>query len=95
MHAVCARYHRIPFYVAAPLSTFDWLRSGNDVPVEERGRDEVARCGTRTTVPDRAAVYNPSFDATPVDLVTAIVTERGVHQPPLDMKALMPVSPIR
>jgi len=94
MHAVCARHHRIPFYVAAPLSTFDLHRSGNDVTIEERGRSEVASCGARTTVPKGAKVCNPSFDATPLELVTAVVTERGVYRPPLDMKAFMPERPI-
>ncbi len=89
MHAVCARYHNVPFYVAAPLSTFDLHRSKKDITVEERGREEVAGCGTRTTVPGGAKVYNPSFDATPANLVTAIVTEHGVVKPPLDMKAFI------
>ena len=82
MHAVCARYHKIPFYVAAPLSTFDTGKREQDVIIEERGREEVSKIGSRCVVPDAAGVKNYAFDATPMDLVTAIITERGVlHQP--------------
>lgn len=86
MHAVCARYHSLPFYVAAPLSTFDLSHTSREITIEERARDEVATCGGRTTVPEMAAVSNPSFDATPLDLVTGIVTEYGVITPPFDLK---------
>ena len=82
MHAVCARHHGIPFYVAAPRSTFDEGRAEADVEVEERPREEVSRCGGRTVVPDAAGVANPGFDATPLSLVTAIVTEEGIKRPP-------------
>jgi methylthioribose-1-phosphate isomerase len=88
MHAVCARHHGIPFYVAAPLSTFDPDLGEKEVVIEERSRDEVARCGSRTTVPEGVKVRNPAFDVTPMELVTAVITERGVIRPPLDMKAL-------
>jgi methylthioribose-1-phosphate isomerase len=90
MHAVCARYHNIPFYVAAPFSTFDPVTKASDVIIEERGRDEVTTMGNRTFVPDNAAVKNPAFDATPMDLVTAIITEKGVIRPPFTMNAVMP-----
>jgi methylthioribose-1-phosphate isomerase len=90
MHAVCAFHHCIPFYVAAPLATFDPIRSEKEVPVEERAREEITGTGTHITVPERAKVYNPSFDATPADLVTAVITEQGVLTPPLDMKAFKP-----
>jgi methylthioribose-1-phosphate isomerase len=93
MHAVCARHHGIPFYVAAPLSTFDPDSSAGNVRIEERGRDEVAACGMRKTVPDGVRVRNPAFDATPMDLVSAIITERGVLRPPLEMKALLSFRP--
>jgi methylthioribose-1-phosphate isomerase len=89
MHAVCARHHQIPFYVAAPLSTFDKDKCERDVIIEERGREEVTTMGNRVFVPDRARVRNPAFDATPVDLVTAIVTEHGIVRPPLDIHALL------
>ncbi len=89
MHAVCARHHKVPFYVAAPLSTFDAEHSGRDIVIEERGREEIASCGTRMTVPPGAKVYNPSFDVTPMELVTSIITEQGTIAPPFDMKAFI------
>ena len=77
-HAITARYHGIPFYVAAPTSTLDPYLAGEAVEIEERGRKEIAcLCGT-PTVPDGVPVRNPAFDLTPIDLVTAIITERGV-----------------
>lgn len=77
--AVLANYHNIPFYVAAPSSTFDLeLESGDLIPIEQRGRDEVASPYGTTVVPDAAKVINPAFDSTPAKLVTAIITERGV-----------------
>lgn len=81
--AVLARYHDIPFYVAAPSSTFDLsLADGADIPIEQRARDEVA-CGFgRTTVPEDVTVYNPAFDVTPASLITALITERGVVERP-------------
>ena len=88
MHAVSARHHAIPFYVAAPLSTFDPNRLEKDVVIEERDRSEVASCGTRTMVPKGVRVQNPSFDATPMNLVSAIITDQGVLRPPIDMKGL-------
>jgi methylthioribose-1-phosphate isomerase len=89
MHAICARHHGIPFYVAAPLSTFDAVMEEHDVVIEERGREEVTTLGNRTFVPDTADVKNYAFDATPLNLVTAIVTERGVIRPPLDIPSLL------
>lgn len=89
MHAICARHHKIPFYVAAPLSTFDGKNAERDVVIEERGREEVTTMGNRVFVPDNAAVLNFGFDATPVELVSAIVTEQGVLRPPLDISALL------
>ena len=77
--ALLARAHSIPFYVAAPSSTFDLsLGSGEEIPIEERDPEEVT-CGFgRRTAPDGVAVYNPAFDVTPADCVTAIVTEKGI-----------------
>jgi methylthioribose-1-phosphate isomerase len=82
--AIAAAYHKIPFYVAAPSSTFDLkIKSGADIPIEERGREEVAFFGgVKKTAPDKADVFNPSFDVTPSELITAIVTEKGVIWPP-------------
>ncbi|MDV2482843.1 S-methyl-5-thioribose-1-phosphate isomerase [Methanoculleus sp. Wushi-C6] len=82
MHAVAARHHGIPFYVAAPVSTFDLSRREAEITVEERGREELAWCGERKLAPDDVKVLNYAFDATPLDLVDAIVTEVGVLRPP-------------
>ena len=88
MHAVLARYHKIPFYVAAPLSTFDVQRTEGDVVIEERGRGEIARIGNRTFVPPAVPVMNPAFDATPLDLVSAIITDKGIIRPPFTVTDL-------
>ncbi len=88
MHAVCARAHSIPFYVAAPLSTFDPVHGESEIIIEERDRDEVAFYGGNATIPEGVPVRNPAFDATPLDLVSAIVTESGILRPPLDWDAL-------
>lgn len=88
MHAVCAREHRIPFYVAAPVSTFDPYRDEGDVTIEERPREEISLVHGRKSVPDGAGVINPAFDATPLDLVSAIVTERGILYPPFHLECL-------
>jgi methylthioribose-1-phosphate isomerase len=81
--AVLAREHGLPFYVAAPLSTVDLdTHDGAAIPIEERGRDEVADFGARPVVPAGVPVRNPAFDVTPARLVTAIITERGVLRPP-------------
>lgn len=89
MHAVCAKHHGIPMYVAAPLSTFDPVNMESDVEIEERGRDEIAFCGNRQLLPHEVPVRNPAFDATPMELVTAIITEKGVIRPPFSMSELM------
>jgi methylthioribose-1-phosphate isomerase len=80
--AVLAHAHGIPFYVAAPSSTFDLsLTSGDDIPVEERDPAEVTHGFGRATAPAGTRVYNPAFDVTPARLITAIITERGVIRP--------------
>jgi methylthioribose-1-phosphate isomerase len=89
MHAVCAHHHNIPFYVAAPLSTFDTRKSERDVIIEERGREEVTTMGCRVYVPDAAMVKNYAFDATPMNLVTAIITEQGVLHPPISIDSIL------
>lgn len=81
MHAVCAKSHDIPFFVAAPVSTFDRVHSEEEIDIEERARDEVAHFSGHATVPDGVPVRNPAFDATPLSLVTALITERGVIRP--------------
>jgi methylthioribose-1-phosphate isomerase len=84
MHAVVAHAHQIPFYVAAPFSTFDPDHRENEIEIEDRDRDEVALCGRRILVPKDVPVWNPAFDATPLSLVTAIISPGGVLTPPLD-----------
>lgn len=81
--AVLAKFHGVPFYVAAPSSTFDLsLPDGDAIPIEERGRDEVASPFGVAVAPNGAQVMNPAFDATPAELVSAIITNRGViHSP--------------
>ncbi len=83
--AVAARYHGIPFYVAAPSSTLDaGMDSGREIHIERRPRAEIAAGSGRTTVPNGVPVENPAFDITPAELITAIITERGIHRPPYD-----------
>ncbi len=83
--ALCAAAHKIPFFVAAPSSTFDLsLPDGTHIPIEERGREEVALWGGKKTIPDGAAVFNPAFDVTPSHLITAIITEKGIIYPPYE-----------
>lgn len=81
--AILAQTHNVPFYVAAPLSTIDRsLAEGSEIPIEERGSDEVTRGMGKRTAPPSVGVYNPAFDVTPNHLVTAIITDKGVAQPP-------------
>ena len=80
--AVLAKAHGIPFYVAAPSSTFDMsLASGDLIPIEERARDEISHGFGKQTVPDGVDVWNPAFDVTPAELIAGIITERGVITP--------------
>ncbi len=83
MVAVLAHRHNIPFYVACPLSTIDMqLPHGDAIPIEERSHDEVTGFGAQRWAPAGVQVRNPAFDVTPAELVTALITERGViHQP--------------
>jgi methylthioribose-1-phosphate isomerase len=77
--AVLAKEHGIPFYVAAPSSTFDHqIASGIDIEIEQRDPAEVASCGGRPTAPVGIRIYNPSFDVTPHHLITAIITDRQI-----------------
>ena len=78
-----AAHHGIPFYVAAPRSTFDFnMANGAAIPIEERAAEEVASFGGARVAPDGAAVYNPAFDVTPGHLITAFITEYGILRPP-------------
>jgi len=83
--AIAARYHGVPFYVAAPISTIDLSTpSGDAIPIEERAPEEVAYCGPVRVVPEGSPIYNPAFDVTPAELITAIVTEVGIAYPPFE-----------
>lgn len=83
MVAVLAHRHQIPFYVACPLSTIDLtIASGAEIPIEERAPEEVTGYGAQVWAPTGVAVRNPSFDVTPAELVTGIITERGVIMHP-------------
>lgn len=80
--AVLARAHNVPFYVAAPSSTFDLaLQSGEEIPIEERDPSEITHGFGRATAPAETTVYNPAFDVTPAELIQAIITEKGVIEP--------------
>ncbi|MBO9596877.1 MAG: S-methyl-5-thioribose-1-phosphate isomerase, partial [Cohnella sp.] len=81
--AVMAKAHNIPFYVACPLSTIDLSTpTGADIPIEERHPDEVSHGFGKRTAPEGVAIYNPAFDITPSELVTAIITEKGIVRAP-------------
>jgi methylthioribose-1-phosphate isomerase len=83
--AVLAKAHNIPFYVACPLSTIDLSTpTGADIPIEERHPDEVSVGFGKRTAPQGVTVYNPAFDITPNELVTAIITEKGIIKAPYD-----------
>jgi len=81
MHAVVAKAHGVPFYVAAPLSSFDLERSSTEVEIEERPCEELIYCGSKQLAPLKVTVYNPAFDFTPFELISALITERGVFRP--------------
>jgi methylthioribose-1-phosphate isomerase len=80
--ALAAAAHDVPFYVAAPVSTFDLsLASGDEIPIEERDPKEITHGFGRQTAPDGIQVYNPAFDVTPARLIRALITERGLIEP--------------
>jgi methylthioribose-1-phosphate isomerase len=81
--AVLAREHHVPFYVAAPLSTIDLnTPDGSRIPIEERSSREVTHVGGAQLAPDGAQVWNPAFDVTPHQLISGIITERGIFRAP-------------
>jgi len=82
--ATMAKQHNIPFYVAAPLSTFDLQSNPEDVIIEQRKATEVTGIGENKTAPDDINVINPAFDMTPPELISGIITEKGVAKPPYD-----------
>lgn len=83
--AMMAKQHGIPFYVAAPLSTFDLKSNPEDVVIEQRKGTEVTGVAGRKTAPDNINVINPAFDMTPPELITGIITEAGVAKPPFEV----------
>ncbi|HEV8607373.1 MAG TPA: S-methyl-5-thioribose-1-phosphate isomerase, partial [Tepidisphaeraceae bacterium] len=81
--AINARHFGIPFYVAAPTSSIDMrLKSGREIPIEQRPPEEISNGLGRQTAPEGSDIYNPAFDVTPAELVSAIITEKGVIKPP-------------
>ena len=89
--ALLAEAHRVPFYVAAPLSTIDLATpDGSHIPIEQRPSREMTHVGATRVVPEGAAVWNPAFDVTPARLVSGIITEKGIARAPYNesLKAL-------
>jgi len=84
-HAIIARRYGIPFYVAAPLSTIDLDVDAQEIRIEERDQEEVTHIGGARLAPEGTRALNPAFDLTPSELVSAIITEKGVFRPPYDL----------
>ena len=81
--AVLAKEHKIPFFVAAPSSTFDFsIKNGTEIPIEQRDPDEVRKIKDTLLAPKNIKVYNPAFDITPARLISAIITEKGIFKKP-------------
>jgi methylthioribose-1-phosphate isomerase len=81
--SILAKHYGIPFYIAAPSSTFDLtIENGSQIPIEQRNADEVSAFGLRQTAPENMNVYNPAFDVTPAENITAIITEKGAIDRP-------------
>jgi len=80
--AALAKRHNIPFYVAAPSSTFDLKSKVGDVVIEERNKNELMKMGNKLLAPKGIKIFNPAFDVTPPELITGIITEKGVLKPP-------------
>lgn len=81
--AILAWHHKLPFYVAAPMSTIDYsIMTGNEIVIEERSAREVTHIGVTQITPDAAKIIHPAFDVTPASFITAIITERGLATPP-------------
>ncbi len=82
--ATMGKQHNIPFYVAAPLSTFDLMSNPEDVIIEQRKASEVTGIGDKKTAPDGINVINPAFDMTQPQLISGIITENGIAKPPYE-----------
>ena len=84
--SLCARMHNVPFYIAAPLTSFDFtLKSGSDIPIEERNPEEIHSPFGKRITPEGVSFYNPAFDVTPNEYISAIISERGIARPPFDV----------
>lgn len=84
--SILAKYYNVPFYVAAPTSTIDMnMESGEEIPIEERGKEEVINQFGKYTALKDSKVFNPSFDVTPFENITAIATEKGLIKPPFNV----------
>ena len=81
MVALAAKRYKVPFYVAAPLSTFDYEKSIEEIEIEERGPEEVLYYGSCRIAPENTEVFNPAFDIVPHDLIRGIITEKGILDP--------------
>jgi methylthioribose-1-phosphate isomerase len=90
--SLVAKQYGVPFYVAAPLSTFDFQHGFGEVEIEERDSREVTNIGGRRIVPHGVSVFNPAFDITPPEFISVIITERGVIHPPFktNLKNIVP-----
>ena len=85
--SIIAKHHGVPFFVAAPMSTFDLtLKDGSGIPIEQRNRKEISEPYGKLSVPPEASVFNPAFDVTPAELISAHITERGVYRAPYVFK---------
>lgn len=85
--AIAAKAHNVPFYVAAPTSTIDFpIETGNDIPIEIRGQEEIVHWGEITTAPKDTAVYSPAFDVTPAHYISGIITDIGIARPPYNLR---------
>ncbi len=85
--AITARYYKVPFYVAAPTSSFDLsIKTGKDIIIEERNPDEILKINNRLIAPKNTRAFNPAFDITPARLISGIITEKGIVKPPLIAK---------
>ncbi|MDD5644183.1 MAG: S-methyl-5-thioribose-1-phosphate isomerase [bacterium] len=85
--ATLAKAHAIPFYIAAPVSTIDFsIKTGGEIPIEQRDADEIIKCGGKRIAPGNVRVYNPAFDVTPSHLIAGIITDKGFVTPPYGKK---------
>ncbi|MCS7229545.1 MAG: S-methyl-5-thioribose-1-phosphate isomerase [Candidatus Kryptonium sp.] len=83
--AISAKYHGIPFYVACPTSSIDFnIKTGDEIPIEERGSEEIVEFMGKRIAPEGVKTFSPAFDVTPNDLISAIITEHGVIYPPFE-----------